>query len=99
MKTSQPDRHAEPGAVIVIEGHRVGGQRRRGEILDVLGSPDHEHYRVRWEEGSETIFYPGASDATIEARRADRGGKTSLKKRTADVNESDSDEPVLVHEP
>ena len=99
MKTSQPDRHAEPGAAIVIEGHRVGGQRRRGEILDVLGSPDHEHYRVRWEEGSETIFYPGASDATIEPRRADRGMKTSPKKRTADVNEPDSDEPVLVHEP
>jgi hypothetical protein len=54
---------------------------------------------VRWEDASETIFYPGASDATIEPRRADRGRKTSPKKRTADVNEPDSDEPVLVHEP
>jgi Domain of unknown function (DUF1918) len=99
MKTSQPHRRAEPGAVIVIAGHRVGDQRRKGEILDVLGSPEHEHYRVRWEEGSETIFYPGASDATIEPRRADRGKTTSPKQRTADVNEPDSDEPVLVHEP
>jgi Domain of unknown function (DUF1918) len=99
MNRSQPHRRAEPGAVIVIEGHHVGDQRRKGEILDVLGSPEHEHYRVRWEAGSETIFYPGASDATIEPRRADRGRKTSPQTRAADVNEPDSDEPVLVHEP
>ena len=47
------------GDVIVVEGHRVGEGRRTGEILEILGSPGHEHYRVRWEDGRETIFYPG----------------------------------------
>jgi hypothetical protein len=31
----------------------------------VLGEPGHEHYRVRWEDGSETIVYP-SSDAKVE---------------------------------
>jgi hypothetical protein len=99
MNRSQLHRRAEPGALIVVEGHRVGDRRRLGEILDVLGSPEHEHYRVRWEEGTETIFYPGASDATIEPRKAGRGRKTSPEKPTPGGNEPDSDEPVLIHEP
>jgi hypothetical protein len=42
----------------------VGDQERSGLILEVLGTPGHEHYRVRWDEEHESIFYPGA-DATI----------------------------------
>ena len=60
---------ARPGDVVVIEGHHVGEGRRSGEIVEVLGEPDHEHYRVRWEDGRETVFYP-SSDATIRRRAA-----------------------------
>jgi hypothetical protein len=60
------------GDLVVIEGHRVGQGRRIGEILEVLGEPGHEHYRVRWEAGNETVFYP-SNDATIQ--RADRRKK------------------------
>ena len=56
----------QPGDVVIVEGYRVGESRRLGEILEVLGTPGHEHYRVRWEEGRETVFYP-SSDATIQA--------------------------------
>jgi hypothetical protein len=59
--------------VILIEGHRVGEGGRSGEILEVLGEPGHEHYRVRWEDGRETVFYP-SSDATIH-RAARRGAR------------------------
>jgi Domain of unknown function (DUF1918) len=31
---------------------------RRGQILEVLGSGAHEHYRVRWDEAQESLFYP-----------------------------------------
>jgi hypothetical protein len=64
MSQSRQQSRAEVGDVIVIGGHRLGESRRTGEILEVLGEPDHEHYRVRWEDGRETIFYP-SSDATI----------------------------------
>ena len=39
---------------------------RRGEILEVLGRPGHEHYRVRWDEEHESLFWLG-SDATVRA--------------------------------
>lgn len=55
---------AEIGDTIVIEGHHVGESRRTGEVLEVLGEPGHEHYRVRWEDGRDTLFYP-SGDATI----------------------------------
>jgi len=56
---------AKPGDRILIEAHHVGGAHRTGEILEVMGEPGHEHFRVRWEDGTETIFYP-SSDAKIE---------------------------------
>jgi hypothetical protein len=64
MSTRAQTGRAQPGNVVVIEGHHVGEGRRTGEILEVLGEPGHEHYRVRWEDGRETVFYP-AGDVTI----------------------------------
>jgi hypothetical protein len=50
-----------------------------GEILEVIGERDHEHYRVRWEDGRETVFYASA-DATIrkgKGRRRRTGAQPS----------------------
>ena len=45
---------------------------RHGLILEVLGHGEHEHYRVRWDEEHESIFYPsgatGSSKADSRAR-------------------------------
>ena len=56
---------AKPGDRVVVEAHHVGQAHRVGEILEILGAPDHEHYRVRWDDGTETIFYP-SNDAKVE---------------------------------
>lgn len=56
---------AEVGDLIVIAGHHVGEGERVGEILEVLGELPHESYRVRWDDGHESVFRPG-SDATIK---------------------------------
>ena len=61
--------------IIVIAGHRVGEAERIGEILEVLGELPNERYRVRWDNGHESLFWP-ASDATI---RRPRGRHASLK--------------------
>jgi hypothetical protein len=58
---------ARPGDHVTIEGHKVGDDRREGEILEVLGEPGHEHYSVRWQDGRETSFYP-STDATIQPK-------------------------------
>ena len=31
---------------------------RRGQIVEVLGRPGHERYRVRWDERHESIVVP-----------------------------------------
>jgi hypothetical protein len=68
MPTTKPS--AKPGDVIVLEEHRVGETHRVGEILEVLGEAGHEHYRVRWDDGRETIFYPHSGTATIKPHRS-----------------------------
>lgn len=56
------------GDVIEIHGHRVGEHPRLGEILEVIGDPGREHFRVRWEDDHEAIVYP-AEDAIIRPAR------------------------------
>jgi Domain of unknown function (DUF1918) len=42
-----------------IEARGLHGQpSRRGEIVELLGSAGHEHYRVRWDAQHESIVYP-----------------------------------------
>jgi len=67
----EPNRQTHPGDVIAIHGHRVGEAERLGEVLEVLGEPGHEHMRVRWEDGHESVFYP-SSDAVIRPARKAR---------------------------
>lgn len=59
------------GDTVLVHGHRVGEVARAGEILEVLGEPGHEHYRVRWEDGRESVFFP-SSDAVVRPK-AGRG--------------------------
>jgi len=71
---------ARPGDLVVVEGHKVGESRRLGEILEVLGEPGHEHYRVRWGDGRETVYYP-SSDATIKPAEQERNARRTKKAR------------------
>ena len=57
------------GDEILITGHSVGDSARTALILEVLGDPGHERFHVRWEDGHESIYFPGA-DAIV--RRATR---------------------------
>jgi len=57
---------AQPGDWIEVEGTRGAGPRR-GEILAVLGSPDHTHFRVRWDEKHESLLYPADGGCIVHA--------------------------------
>jgi hypothetical protein len=59
---------AKVGYLIEIHGHHVGEKGRTGEILEVLGEAEHEHFKVRWEDGHESVFYP-SNDATVRPGR------------------------------
>lgn len=63
--------HAGVGDLISIHGHRVGEAERTGEIVGVVEGEGREHYRVRWEDGHESLVYPG-SDAVVRLRKRGR---------------------------
>ena len=51
--------HARTGDRIVVESAHVGQARREGEVLEVMpGEHEREHYRVRWDDGHESIYFP-----------------------------------------
>ena len=60
---------ARVGDHIVVESRKVGNPRRSGAVVEVLTGPDNDHYRVRWDDGHESILYP-SSDATVEHSRS-----------------------------
>jgi rRNA processing protein Gar1 len=71
MDEPRPLAKARKGDVVAIHGHHLGEAERLGEILEVLGRPDHVHFRVRWDDNHESLFYPG-SDATIRPHTTKR---------------------------
>jgi hypothetical protein len=56
------------GDAIVVESERADQDPRRGLIEEVLqGEP--ARFRVRWEDGHETIFAPSGGVARIEPKK------------------------------
>ncbi len=55
------DLHAKVGDHIAIDSDHLGESRREGEVLEVLGEGETTHYRIRWSDGHESIFYPASS--------------------------------------
>jgi hypothetical protein len=58
---------ASLGDHIVIETPTLDTPKRHGEVIEVLGAGEARHYRVRWADGHESIFYPGP-DAHLEPK-------------------------------
>jgi Domain of unknown function (DUF1918) len=67
MAPGKQIRPVQPGDVVKISGRQVGDSGRTGQIAAVLGKEDHLHYLVRWEDGHESILYPGEG-TTISPR-------------------------------
>ncbi len=51
--------HAIVGDEVVVDNMDLGHPARKGEVLEVLGTGDDTHYRVRWDDGHESVFFPG----------------------------------------
>jgi len=59
---------AHIGDSIVLESERVGQSVHTGVIQDVLQQQP-PRYRVRWEDGHESIVTPAAGVALIEPKK------------------------------
>ena len=55
---------AQPGDWVEVDGTQDANPRR-GEILEVLGSGHHTHFRVRWDEEHESLLYPAPEGGLI----------------------------------
>ncbi len=59
---------AKVGDQIVVESEHVGTPERRGEVLEVIQGGTGVRYRVRWQDGHETIFSPSAGSVRVLPR-------------------------------
>jgi len=62
-------RVARKGDLIVVNPRSVGGPAREGEIIEVIERDLRVQYRVRWNDGHESVFAPGAGAARSEPAR------------------------------
>ena len=58
MQATQGDR-------IIIRGRTVESSDRHGEILEVKGQNGAPPYHVRFDDGHETILYPGGDGQRV----------------------------------
>jgi Domain of unknown function (DUF1918) len=70
MTTNIGTAHAAIGDRLEVRGLH-GQPARCGEIVEVLGTAGHPRYRVRWEDGHESIVFP--SDGVNVVGRAAAG--------------------------
>ncbi|MBY6060638.1 DUF1918 domain-containing protein [Microbacterium esteraromaticum] len=61
------------GSRIVIHGAHVGDAERHGEVLEVRGENGGAPFLIRFDDGSETLLFPGP-DLQIEHRGDTPGG-------------------------
>ncbi|WP_406511069.1 DUF1918 domain-containing protein [Streptomyces sp. NBC_00161] len=59
--------HASRGDSLVVHGRTVGHHDRVVEIIEVLGPDGTPPYRVRTEDGHETIMSPGPDSVIRKA--------------------------------
>lgn len=70
------DHHAaRPGDWLQARGLH-GEPGRVGEIVEVLGRPGHQRYRVKWDERHESIVFP--ADGVSITRKAPRTGRSAI---------------------
>ena len=58
---------ARTGDQIIVESAVLDSPRRRGEVLEVIGEGARQHYHVRWDDGHESVYFPGP-DARVAGR-------------------------------
>ena len=63
---------AHVGDRIAVESERVAQPPRRGIVEEVL-QEEPQRLRVRWDDGHESVFYPG-NDARVERAAATAAG-------------------------
>jgi Domain of unknown function (DUF1918) len=60
---------AKTGDHILVEGETVGQPERGGDVLEVIEGTTSITYRVRWDDGRESLFTPAAGAMRVTPGR------------------------------
>ncbi|GAU66160.1 hypothetical protein SSP35_02_05290 [Streptomyces sp. NBRC 110611] len=63
--------HASKGDRLVVHGRTVGQHDHEVEIIEVMGTNGDPPYRVRGQDGHETIMLPGPDSVVKHAKTSD----------------------------
>jgi hypothetical protein len=55
------------GDRVVAESESTERAPRHGEVLEVVRGEPHPRYRIRWDDGHESIYTPAAGALRVEA--------------------------------
>jgi hypothetical protein len=56
---------ARVGDRIIVESETVGQPTREGEVLEVLPGATGPRFRVRWQDGHESVFTPSGGSTRV----------------------------------
>ncbi len=57
--------HARVGDEIVVDNMQLGHPKRKGIVREVIGEGEGQHYRVEWDDGHESVFFPGSTSHVV----------------------------------
>jgi hypothetical protein len=61
---------AQVGDRIFVESRKVGGGRKSGDVVEVISGSGGQHYRIRWDDGHESIVYPSTDAFVVSGAEA-----------------------------
>ncbi len=53
------------GDEIIVDNMQLGHPARTGEVLEVIGDGDIQHYLVRWDDGHVSMFFPASTSRAL----------------------------------
>jgi Domain of unknown function (DUF1918) len=59
---------AKVGDQIIVGTGKTGTSPRRGQVVEVLDRGSDEHYLVCWQDGHESVYFPGPDARVLEIR-------------------------------
>lgn len=67
------------GDRVIVQGNKIGAPTRVGTLLKTVGSL----IQVRWEDGSDSLFKPGAGAVSFESDGNGKLAKSPAKQKAA----------------
>jgi hypothetical protein len=71
----------EVGNRVVVESESTNRQPRPGVVEEVLRGDPSPRYRIRWDDGHESIYTPASGALRAERRGTSRRGRSPRSRR------------------